>query len=159
MRTTKSLAMLLFLTLPLTAGCQSRSIHEATDRAAGSPYSSTAATSSSPATVEDMTMGKKVGENNTITSDDQANKFAPGEPIYLAVQVDAPAGAPVQVAWYDDKNEKLGEDQKTVAKHDKHLSFQAKDAAAWPQGDYRAEVWVGNQKVGTQQFTIADRNS
>jgi outer membrane usher protein FimD/PapC len=53
----------------------------------------------------------------------------------------------------------VGEDQKTIAKHETQVSFQAKNAASWAPGDYRVEVWMGDQKLSTQQFTIADRSS
>ena len=157
--TPTSLSALLLLTLPLTAGCQSRSLHEVTDQATNSPYSASSRHSGKVA-VENVTLGKKVSPDGAIAQDDQANKFAPGEPIYVAMQVGTDmAGSPVRVAWYDPGNQKVGEDQKTVAKHKAQLSFQAQNAASWPAGDYHVEVWIGDQKVSTQQFTIADRNS
>lgn len=165
MKSTNSLALLLTLALPLTAGCRAQSIHEATDSTVGSSYSASSGTTThlSPAKAQGMvgsvTMGKKVSADGAILQADQANKFAPGEPIYIALQLGAPAGSTVKVAWLDPSNKKLAEDQKTVAKHEKGLSFQAKDAASWPQGDYSVEVWIGDQKVSTQQFTIADKSS
>jgi hypothetical protein len=154
-----SLTALLLLTLPLTTGCRSR-IHEVTDQATNSPYSASSRHSAKVTAVENVTLGKKVSPDGTITADDQANKFAPGEPIYVAMQVGTDmAGSPVRVAWFDPSNQKVGDDQKTVANHKTQLSFQAQNAASWPAGDYHVEVWVGDQKVSTQQFTIADRNS
>jgi len=150
-----SLLALLLLALPMTAACGSKNLHEVADRATNSPYSASA-----PARLDNLTLGKKVSEDGTIRQDDQANKFAPGEPVYVAMQVGtAMAGAPVKVDWYDAREQKVGEDQKTVGKHQTQLNFQAQNAASWPAGDYRVDVFVGGQKVGSQQFTIADRSS
>jgi hypothetical protein len=162
MKTTqRSLTTFLLLALPLTAACGTKSLHEVTDRATNTPYSSSARPASAQAGhVENVMMGKKVSADGTILADDQANKFAPGEPIYITMQVGtAFAGSPIKVAWYDANNQKVGEDQKTIAKHETQVSLQAKNASSWPAGDYRAEVWMGDQKVSTQQFTIADRSS
>jgi hypothetical protein len=157
-----SLAMLLTLALPLTAACRGQ-VHEATDRSLGTPYSSSVQhldPAKAHDMVSDVTLGKKVSADGNITSADQANKFAPGEPVFIEMKVGgAPAGTAVKVAWYDSNEQKLGEDQKAVGKRAKYVDFQAKNAASWPQGDYRAEVWIGDQKVSTQQFTIVDRNS
>jgi hypothetical protein len=165
MKYTNSLALFLTLALPLTAGCKAQSIHEATDNGVGSSYSASSGAPAhlSPAKAQGMvgsvTMGKKVSADGDMAQADQANKFGPGEPIYVALQLGAPAGSTVKVAWLDPSNKKLAEDQKTVAKHEKGMAFQAKDAASWATGDYSVEVWIGDQKVSTQQFTIADKNS
>jgi hypothetical protein len=160
----QKLAVLLTLALPLTAGCRARNLHEATDRSLGTPYSSASSAHLDPVKaknmVSDLTLGKKVSEDGNILSADQANRFQPGEPIYLEMKVGgAPDGTPVKVQWLDTNKQKLAEDQKTVGKKPKYVDFQAKEAASWPQGDYQAEVWIGDQKVGSQQFTIVDRNS
>jgi len=158
-----SLAVLLTLALPLTAGCRGQNVHEATDNSLGTPYS-TSAQHLDPVKarnmVSDVTLGKKVSADGNISSADQANKFAPGEPVFIEMKVGgAPAGTAVKVDWYDSADKKLAEDQKTVGKKVKFVDFQAKDAATWAPGDYRAEVWIGDQKVASQQFTIADKSS
>jgi hypothetical protein len=164
MKYNHSLAVLLTLALPLSAGCRARSVHEATENSLGTPYSSAASEHLDPVKaknmVSDVTLGKKVSADGNITSADQANKFAPGEPVFLEMKIGgAPAGTVVKVDWFDSADKKLAEDQKTVDKKVKYVDFQAKDAATWPAGDYRAEIWIGDQKVASQQFTIADKSS
>jgi hypothetical protein len=163
MKYNHSLAVLLTLALPLTAGCRGQNVHEATDRSLGTPYTSSVQhldPVKAHNMVSDVTLGKKVSADGNITSADQANKFAPGEPIFIEMKVGgAPAGTAVKVSWFDSNEQKVAEDQKAVGKRAKYVDFQAKNAASWPQGDYRAEVWIGDQKVSTQQFTIVDRNS
>jgi hypothetical protein len=38
----------------------------------------------------------------------------------------------------------------------KYLAFTAQDTTSWATGDYRAKVWIGDEKVNIQQFQIVD---
>ena len=69
---------------------------------------------------------------------------------------DAPASTPVKVIWFGPNDTKIGEDVKQVQPGDKYLGFAARDTTTWSKGDYRAEVWVGDEKVNTQHFNITD---
>jgi hypothetical protein len=162
MKFNNSLAVLLTLALPLAAGCR-QNVHEATDNSLGTPYSASAQhldPIKAHNMVSDVTLGKKISPDGNITSADQANRFAPGEPIYIEMKVGgAPAGTAVKVDWYDANEQKVAEDLKAVGKKAKFVDFQAKNATTWPQGDYKAEVWIGDQKVASQQFSIVDKNS
>lgn len=109
--------------------------------------------------VDDVTIGRAVGADGTIAADQQGDDFAPGEPIVIAMKVgDAPAGSVVRIDFYGPGEQKVGDATKTVAAGDQHLDFQAGDTASWPKGDYRADVWVGDEKVNSQQFQIVDRS-
>ena len=46
--------------------------------------------------------------------------------------------------------------QKQVETGSQYLTFETADTGAWQKGDYRAEVWIGDEKVNTQQFQIVD---
>jgi hypothetical protein len=108
--------------------------------------------------IDDVTIGHSVGADGTIAADQQGDDFAPGDPIYVAMEVgDTPAGSAVRVDWYGPGEQKVGQDTKTVTAGEHNLSFEAKDTAAWKKGDYRAEVWIGDEKVNTQQFQIVDK--
>ena len=82
--------------------------------------------------VSDITLGKQLAKDDNITSENQANRFQPGEPIYLEMKVGgAPNGTPVKVLWSDaNTHQKMAEDQKTVGSKPKYIDFQAKDAAS-----------------------------
>jgi hypothetical protein len=69
---------------------------------------------------------------------------------------DAPATSPVKVVWYGPNETKIGEETKTVSSGQKYLNFTATDTSSWAMGDYRAEVWVGDEKVNEQQFNIVE---
>ena len=51
---------------------------------------------------------------------------------------------------------RIGEEEKTVETGAQYLTFQSTDTASWAKGDYRAEIWIGDEKVNQQQFQIVD---
>jgi hypothetical protein len=110
------------------------------------------------AMIDDVTIGHKVGADGTIAEADQGDDFAPGDPVYLTMKVgDTPAGSQVKVVWMGPGEAKIGEDAKAVEAGATSLSFQA-DTKGWAKGDYRAEVWVGDEKVNDQQFNLTDKS-
>ena len=42
-----------------------------------------------------------------------------------------------------------------IATGQKTLTFQSPDTAAWAPGSYQAQLWVVDEKVNSQSFTIA----
>lgn len=109
--------------------------------------------------VDDVTIGKSVGPDGTIAQDQQGDDFAPGEAVHVAMEVgDTPAGSAIKVVWFGPGEQQVSEETKTVAAGDTYLAFQSQDTSSWQKGDYRAEVWIGDEKVNTQQFQIVDQS-
>ena len=107
--------------------------------------------------IDDVTIGKQLGADGTIPAEAQGDDFAPGDDVYLAFDVgDAPAGSEVKVIWYGPGETRIGEESKAVAAGTSTMSFQAADTASWQKGDYRAEIWVGDEKVNQQTFNVVD---
>jgi hypothetical protein len=107
--------------------------------------------------IDDVTIGHELAADGTIPADKQGDDFAPGQPIHISMETgDAPAGSAVKVAWYGPGETKVGEETKNVVAGQPYLTFTASDTAKWPLGDYRAEVWTGDEKVNTQQFQIVE---
>lgn len=107
--------------------------------------------------LDDVTIGHTVGADGAIPTGQTGDDFAPGKPVNIAIETgDAPAGAAVRVIWYGAGDRIIAEEQKDVAAGQKYLTFTATDTKSWPKGDYRAEIWVGDEKVNTQQFQIVD---
>ena len=107
--------------------------------------------------IDDVTIGHEVGADGSLVPGRTGDDFAPGQPIHLAMDVDdAPENAAVKVVWYGPNETKLGEETKNVAPNQKYLNFAAQNTASWAKGDYRAEIWVGDEKVNQQQFQIVD---
>ena len=107
--------------------------------------------------IDDMTIGSELAADDSMVAGKTGDDFAPGQPIHLTMEVgDAPPTSAVKVVWYGPNETKIGEENKPVVAGQKYLSFTATDTASWAKGDYRAEVWIGDEKVNTQQFQIVD---
>ena len=107
--------------------------------------------------IDDVTIGKEVGADGTIPAEAQGDDFAPGDPVVVAMDVgDTPAGSIVKVIWFGPGEAQVGQEEQTVAAGNSKLAFKAGDTGSWQKGDYRAEVWIGDEKVNQQQFQIVD---
>lgn len=105
--------------------------------------------------IDDVTIGHELSTDGSVLIGEGGDDFAPGETVYVAMEVgDAPEGAAVMVMWYGPAETAIGDgEEKFVAPDQKYLNFSA-DTTGWQVGDYRAEVWVGDEKVNEQHFQI-----
>jgi len=109
--------------------------------------------------IDDVTIGHKVESDGTIAAANQGDDFAPGDPIYIVMKVaDAPAASKVKVAWYGPGETKIADEEKSVPTGAKNLQFEQTKTKSWAKGDYRAEVWIGDEKVNTQEFNVTDKS-
>ncbi|MDP9190755.1 MAG: hypothetical protein M3P06_03530 [Acidobacteriota bacterium] len=107
--------------------------------------------------LDDVTIGSELAADGSMVAGKTGDDFAPGQPIHLTIETgDAPPSSVVKLVWYGPNETKIGEENKPVVSGQKYLSFTASDTASWAKGDYRAEVWIGDEKVNTQQFQIVD---
>ena len=107
--------------------------------------------------IDDVTIGSELAPDGSMVAGKTGDDFAPGQAVHLTMEVgDAPPASTVKVVWYGPNETKIGEENKPVVAGQKYLSFTAADTASWAKGDYRAEVWIGDEKVNTQQFQIVD---
>jgi hypothetical protein len=107
--------------------------------------------------IDDVTIGSELAADGSIAAGKTGDDFAPGQPINVAMEVgDAPPNTEVKVIWFGPNETKVGEEIKPTLANEKYLNFTVKDTKAWKKGDYRAEVWVGDEKVNEQMFQIVD---
>ena len=107
--------------------------------------------------IDDVTIGSELAPDGSMAAGHTGDDFAPGQPIHIAMEVgDAPPSSTVKVVWYGPNETKIGDENKPVVAGQKYLNFTASDTKSWAKGDYRAEVWIGDEKVNTQQFNITD---
>jgi hypothetical protein len=106
--------------------------------------------------IDDVSIGHELAADGSMVTGRAGDDFAPGQPVNVTMEVgDAPPGSTVKVAWFGPGETKIGEDNKPVVAGQKYLAF-TKPTRGWAKGDYRAEVWIGDEKVNTQQFQIVD---
>lgn len=108
------------------------------------------------ARVDDVTLGHALAADGSIESSQLGDDFASGEMVHLAMRVgDTPAGSAIKVVWYGPEDKRIDEASKTVATGDVYLNFEA-DTKGWAKGDYKAEVWIGDENVNTERFQVVD---
>ena len=129
-------------------------------------------------TTDDVTLGGGVGADGSIAAETRQDDFTPGQDVFVAMEVgDVPAGSTVKVAWYQNAGEqtqdneavagdattdkggtKVGEETKTVTAGQSYLNFKAPATGSWAKGDYRVEIWYGDEKVAEEQFQIVEQS-
>jgi hypothetical protein len=106
--------------------------------------------------IDDVTIGHMTSGDNTIMPDRQGDDFAPGQPVFISVNVsDATAGSVVKALYFGPGEAKVAEKEGAIYEGAKYVALEA-DTSGWPKGDYRAEIWIGDEKVNTQHFNIVD---
>ena len=109
--------------------------------------------------IDDVTIGKRVEGDGMIAVDEQGDDFAPGDPVYIAMRLDdTPAGSAVKVYWYGPDETKIADESKSVTQGQQYLTFELTETGSLQKGDYRAEVWIGDEKVNQQHFQIVDHS-
>jgi hypothetical protein len=109
-----------------------------------------------PDAIEETAIGRRSDPEGTIPPTERTERFAAGEEIHLAIKVSPPARpAPVRVAWYGPDDNLLREDAKRVSERDEYVSFSTNESASWDPGEYRAEIWLHDQKIAEQRFAVA----
>ena len=105
--------------------------------------------------IDDVSIGGQLNDEGAIDFGHNNNEFAPGDPIYVAMEVgDAPAGTNVRLVWYGPDGMEVGQQAKTVSQGDHYMSFEAAATEAWAPGEYRAEVWANDEMVNEIDFEI-----
>jgi hypothetical protein len=112
------------------------------------------------AMVDDVNIGVAVAGDGRVPASSNRDDFLPGEDIFLTMDVsDAPAGTAVKVVWIGPGDRQIATQAKTVSAGVSTLKFVKEDTQAWKPGDYRAEVWVGDEKVNDERFNIVSTRS
>jgi len=112
------------------------------------------------AMVDDVNIGVVVASDGRVPADSSPDHFLPGEDIYLTMDVsDAPPGTAIRVVWIGPGNQQIATQAKTVAAGVSTLAFVKQDTRSWKAGKYRAEVWVGDEKVNDEVFDIVSTRS
>jgi len=112
------------------------------------------------AVVDDVNLGTAVATDGQIPAKSRTDDFVPDEDIYLTMDVsDAAPGTVVRVVWFGPDEQQIGEQRETVSSGVSTLKFMKDGTKAWQPGDYRAEVWVGDEKVNDERFNIVSARS
>lgn len=149
----RTLAIAAAGTLLLAAAACTRNADK-TAQAPPPPPPPAAAPAPQPAAIADVKIGTAPSADAAMVETKQ--QFAPGEPIQLSMDIHgADTGTTVTTYWYGPEDHRLGYETKTVAPDQQQLRFTQDNTADWKEGQYRAEVWIGDRKAQEQSFQIA----
>lgn len=78
-----------------------------------------------------------------------------GQTVRLVTEIQgAPTHTPVSVVWFGPDNQELRKETSWTAEGVSSIAFAVADTASWQTGNYRAELWVADEKVKQQAFAI-----
>lgn len=113
-----------------------------------------------PAAASDVVMGRALSADGAIPETERTQRFATGEEIHVAVPVRKLAPqARVRVAWFGPHDDLVAEDARAVPKadeadEDEYVSFSMRARDDLDPGEYRAEIWMNDEKIDEQRFAL-----
>ncbi len=112
------------------------------------------------AMVDDVNIGVGLASNGRVPADSRPDNFLAGEDIYLTMDVsDARPGTAIRVVWIGPGGKQIATQAQTVAAGAVTLKFVQQNTRGWKAGDYRAEVWAGDEKGDDEAFDIVSTRS
>jgi hypothetical protein len=106
--------------------------------------------------VSELKVGPQLGTDGAVV--DNVDEVLPGEKVHASIAVgDVAAGSAVKAVWIGPDEKRLGESVKDVSQGVKFLSFDAPDTKAWAPGDYKVEIYLGDELAGSESFDIIEK--
>ena len=111
-----------------------------------------AACSDDPLQLTNIQVGRALNPDRSIAS--ITTLFKPNETIYVSVQTTGSAPGTIGVKWMyqgqvvDDPVKQVDYDGPDAT------SFQLQNSARFPEGDYRVEIFINGEQVGTRAFKV-----
>lgn len=107
---------------------------------------------SQPITIDTVQLGRSLNQDQSIAA--QATTFKPNETIYVSALNSARGFGTIKVRWYMG-TQLLSEREKQVKFQGAGATeFNISSATGFPDGNYRVEVFVDGQPVGTRNFDV-----
>ncbi len=102
-----------------------------------------------------VTLGTDVGADGTVPADAATDRVPVGETAFVSVRVTRqPAGAELRVTFWGPDGQVVAEDGKRVSPDADAVFVSSGPTGEWSTGPYRAEVWVGDEKVVEHRFEL-----
>jgi hypothetical protein len=94
-------------------------------------------------------------ENPVVAVTQSPDSISAGQPVKLVAEIrDTSDGTPVSVVWRGPDDKQVGISTSWLKKGERQVSFTEENTAAWKSGQYRAEIWVANEKVLQEPFGV-----
>ena len=103
--------------------------------------------------VSDLKVGRALAPDGTVA--ENIDEMLPGEKVQASIAVgDAGAGSAVKAVWIGPEDQRLGEEVKEIRVGTAFLVFEAPDTKGWPGGDYKVEIYLGDELAASESFDI-----
>jgi hypothetical protein len=104
--------------------------------------------------VTDVDLGLRLGPDKRVT--DKTASFSPSETIYVSVRTEGAApSATLKARWSFQDGQVVNESSQTFAPTGTAVTeFHVANAAGWPNGSYKVEVFLNGSSVETESFKV-----
>jgi hypothetical protein len=109
--------------------------------------------SNDPLVVNTIQLGRSLNSDDTVGN--HATTFKPTDTVYLSAINDAVGSGTIAVRWVYAGQTVSQESKDVRFTRDSATSFRLQPpSAGFPEGDYRVEIEVNGQNVGTRTFRV-----
>jgi hypothetical protein len=114
-----------------------------------------AADPSKPISIGNFGLGTRLGPHGGIAKGASDTQFAPGQLIYLAMELkNAPVGTVIHVVWKAQGDLVLGEETKEVRPGQRFMNFAADSSSLPLEPKYHVEVFVNGDRLAQLEFGL-----
>lgn len=103
--------------------------------------------------VTNVELGNAVGADQNVTT--PGTSFAPTDTIYASVSTTGTGTASLAAKWTYQDGQTVHEESKSIAPTGPATTaFQISKPSGWPTGNYKVEISMNGQPVGSKEFTV-----
>jgi hypothetical protein len=118
--------------------------------------------SAAPSDITPVTAAARISDLKVGTALDAQGKVAEnqdnlnaGDAIHASIAVgDVGAGSKVKAVWLGPEGVRLADETKNVAAGVAFLAFHAPSTHGWAAGDYKVEIYLGDELASSESFDI-----
>lgn len=103
--------------------------------------------------ISDLKVGTTLAADGSVA--DNENLLHPGKPLHASIAIgDVAAGSKVKAVWIGPNDQRIGDEVKEVATGAAFVVFHAPDTSSWAAGDYKVEIYLGDELAISENFDI-----
>jgi hypothetical protein len=103
--------------------------------------------------ISDLKVGTVLAADGTVA--ENANLLHPGEVVHASVAVgDVGAGSAIKAVWLGPDGQRISDEVKRVEAGAAFLAFRAPETGGWAAGDYKVEIYLGDELAASDSFDI-----
>jgi hypothetical protein len=114
----------------------------------------TSGTTGTAVKVTDVTLGRAIGSDKTIT--DRTENFRPNDTIYASIATEGTAASStLRARWTYQDGQVVDESTRTIAPNNRERTeFHIAKPNGWPNGNYQLEVFLDDRSVEKKAFEV-----